>query len=154
MLYNKCYRWERDYAAENKVKKEEIIAAALDIVKEEGYDALGARTLAAKLNCSPQPIFSCFAGSAMNDKQVGGICGALLTNLTAWFSGIWFDISLVGGWFLKIAECLPFLHAVKFAEYIAAGHYGEITVHLLWLCGYAVVVAALAVVLFLRQMKQ
>ena len=31
-------------------------------------------------------------GSIFNVKQVGGICGALLTNLTAWLSGVWFDL--------------------------------------------------------------
>ena len=31
-------------------------------------------------------------GSVLTDKQVGGICGALLTNLTAWLSGVWFDL--------------------------------------------------------------
>ncbi|MBQ3153657.1 MAG: ABC transporter permease, partial [Clostridia bacterium] len=34
-------------------------------------------------------------GSVLSDKQVGGICGALLTNLSAWLSGIWFDLELV-----------------------------------------------------------
>ena len=38
-------------------------------------------------------------GSILTDKQVGGICGALLTNLTAWLSGTWFDLELVGGAF-------------------------------------------------------
>ncbi len=38
-------------------------------------------------------------GSLFSDKQVGGICGALLTNLTAWLSGTWFDLDLVGGGF-------------------------------------------------------
>lgn len=51
-------------------------------------------------------------GSVMNVKQVGGICGALLTNLSAWLSGVWFDIDLVGGAFRKIADALPFVHAV------------------------------------------
>ena len=36
-------------------------------------------------------------GSVLNDKQVGGICGALLTNLSARLSGVWFDLDLVGG---------------------------------------------------------
>ena len=36
-------------------------------------------------------------GSILNDKQVGGVCGALLTNLSAWLSGTWFDLDLVGG---------------------------------------------------------
>lgn len=50
-------------------------------------------------------------GSLLNVKQVGGICGALLTNLTAWFSGTWFDLELVGGAFKRIADVLPFVHA-------------------------------------------
>ena len=40
-------------------------------------------------------------GSILTDKQVGGVCGALLTNLSAWLSGIWFDLELVGGVFKK-----------------------------------------------------
>ena len=52
-------------------------------------------------------------GSILNEKQVGGICGALLTNLSAWLSGIWFDLSLVGDAFRKIAYALPFVHAVE-----------------------------------------
>ncbi len=46
-------------------------------------------------------------GSIFTDKQVGGICGALLTNLSAWLSGTWFDLDLVGGAFKKIADLLP-----------------------------------------------
>ena len=42
-------------------------------------------------------------GSILGVKQVGGICGALLTNLSAWFSGVWFDLELVGGFFEKLA---------------------------------------------------
>ena len=57
-------------------------------------------------------------GSVFNVKQVGGMCGALLTNLTAWLSGIWFDLDLVGGAFKKVAELLPFctLHPYFFAR--------------------------------------
>ena len=56
-------------------------------------------------------------GSVLTDKQVGGICGALLTNLSAWLSGIWFDLELVGGMFQKIAYALPFVHAVEIERY-------------------------------------
>ena len=51
-------------------------------------------------------------GSALTEKQVGGICGALLTNLSAWLSGIWFDIDMLGKVFMRIANTLPFIHAV------------------------------------------
>ena len=52
-------------------------------------------------------------GSILGVKQVGGICGALLTNLSAWLSGVWFDLKLVGGFFEKIANFLPFVHAAE-----------------------------------------
>jgi ABC-2 type transport system permease protein len=89
-------------------------------------------------------------GSILNDKQVGGICGALLTNLSAWLSGIWFDLELVGGAFKKIAYALPFVHAVELERAILAGNFGDVLQHLWWVLGYAVVAVLLAVLLFLH----
>lgn len=93
-------------------------------------------------------------GSVLNDKQVGGICGALLTNLSAWLSGIWFDLELVGGAFKKIAYALPFVHAVEMERAIIAGNFADIMPHLIWVLGYGVVIIVIAVILFLRQMKK
>ena len=93
-------------------------------------------------------------GSLLNDKQVGGICGALLTNLSAWLSGTWFDLDLVGGVFRKIAYCLPFIHAVEMERAVLAGDFSGIFPHLWWVLGYGVGVLALAVVCFLQQMKR
>ena len=93
-------------------------------------------------------------GSVFNDKQVGGICGALLTNLSAWLSGIWFDLALVGGAFQKVADLLPFVHAVEMERAAIAGNFGEILPHLWWVLGYAVAALAVAVLVFLRQMKK
>ena len=93
-------------------------------------------------------------GSILNDKQVGGICGALLTNLTAWLSGAWFDLNLVGGAFKKIAYALPFVHAVDMGKAALVGNYAEILPHLLVVLAYAVVSLILAVILFLKQMKK
>lgn len=91
-------------------------------------------------------------GSILNAKQVGGICGALLTNLTAWLSGVWFDLELVGGAFKKIAYALPFVHAVELERAVLGGDYASILPHLCWVLGYAGMVVAVAVLLFLRQM--
>jgi len=93
-------------------------------------------------------------GSVLNDKQVGGICGALLTNLSAWLSGVWFDLDLVGGTFKKIAYALPFVHAVEMERAILAGDFLGIFPHLWWVLGYAAVLLVLAVLMFLRQMKK
>lgn len=93
-------------------------------------------------------------GSVFNDKQVGGICGALLTNLSAWMSGVWFDLDLVGGAFQKIANALPFVHAVQMQRAVLAGDLTGIFPHIWWVMGYAVVLLTAAVLLFLRQMKR
>ena len=44
-----------------KVTKEDIINAAVEIVRDSGASSINARTLAAVLNCSTQPVFSNFA---------------------------------------------------------------------------------------------
>lgn len=93
-------------------------------------------------------------GSVFNDKQVGGICGALLTNLSAWVSGIWFDLELIGGAFKKISYALPFVHAVEMERAVLAGDLSEIFPHIWWVLGYAIVLFIVAVLLFLRQMKK
>ncbi len=93
-------------------------------------------------------------GSILSQKQAGGICGALLTNLTAWLSGIWFDLDLVGGAFKWIAGVLPFYHAVQLEQLVFAGEFSHILPHLLWVLGYALVSVLLAVLLCLRQMKR
>ena len=93
-------------------------------------------------------------GSALNVKQVGGICGALLTNLTAWLSGVWFDLELVGGAFKQIAYCLPFYHSVELERAVLYGNYSEILPHLLWVLVYSLAAAVLSAAVFLRQMKK
>lgn len=93
-------------------------------------------------------------GSILNVKQAGGICGALLTNLTAWLSGAWFDLNLVGGVFKKIAYALPFVHAVELEKAVLNGNYSKILPHILPVVGYTAVAVILSVLLFLRQMKK
>lgn len=92
-------------------------------------------------------------GSLFNEKAVAGICGALLTNLTAWFSGAWFSLKLVGGWFEKIAYALPFVHAVDMGRAVISGDYPNIFPHIWWVLGYGVGIAILAVYIFRKKMK-
>ena len=93
-------------------------------------------------------------GSVFNVKQVGGICGALLTNLSAWLSGVWFDLNLVGGLFGQIANVLPFVHAVELERAVLSGNFGDIWSHLWIVLVYAVLATVGAIWLFLRQMKR
>lgn len=92
-------------------------------------------------------------GSVFNVKQVGGICGALLTNLSAWLSGIWFDIGLLGETFAKIADFLPFIHAVEMEKAIIIGDFSAAAEHIFPVLIYGIITAAGAIFLFLRQMK-
>jgi ABC-2 type transport system permease protein len=92
-------------------------------------------------------------GSALTEKQVGGICGALLTNLSAWISGIWFDIQMLGKVFMRIANALPFIHAVELERAMAIGDFKAAIPHLWWVLIYAVVLMVIAIMVFLRQMK-
>lgn len=93
-------------------------------------------------------------GSLLNVKQTGGICGALLTNVSAWLSGIWFDLALVGSVFQRIAELLPFVHAVQLQRAAIAGNLSGIFSHLWPVLVYAAVTAFGAIAVFLKQMKQ
>ena len=93
-------------------------------------------------------------GSILTDKQVGGICGAALTNISAWLSGTWFDLDLVGGAFKKIAYSLPFVHAVEMQRELLAGNFAGIFPHVWWVLGYSAAILTAAVLLFLRQMRR
>ena len=93
-------------------------------------------------------------GSVLNVKQVGGVCGALLTNLTAWLSGVWFDLELVGGSFRKIANMLPYIHAVELERAMINGDYSELLPHVCVVIGYTIVITIGAILVFLRQMKK
>ena len=93
-------------------------------------------------------------GSLLGVKQVGGICGALLTNISAWLSGIWFDLELVGGAFKDIAELLPFYHAVEMEKSLLIGNYQIAFNHLIPVLIYTVIITFTAILCFLSQMKK
>ena len=95
-----------------------------------------------------------FCGSLLGAKQVGGICGALLTNLSAWLSGVWFDISLVGGFFEKAARVLPFIHAVELEKALFSGNLEAALAHALPVVLYSLGAVVAAVLAFLGQMKK
>ena len=44
-----------------RITKEEIVNTAVELVRISGEDAINARTIAAAINCSTQPVFSNFA---------------------------------------------------------------------------------------------
>ena len=119
---------------------------------------ISANIFYAVMGILPMAVFNIalglLCGSILSAKQVGGICGALLTNLSAWFSGVWFDLNLVGGTFKKIANLLPFLHAAELEKSLFAGNFEAAAAHILPILLYSILTTAAAVVSFLRQMKR
>ncbi len=93
-------------------------------------------------------------GSFLGVKQVGGICGALLTNLSGWLSGVWFDLSLAGSFFEKIADALPFFHAAETVKALFSGNYQLAAKHIIPVLVYSALATSVAVVCFLRQIKK
>ncbi|MGN1416877.1 MAG: ABC transporter permease [Oscillospiraceae bacterium] len=92
-------------------------------------------------------------GTVLNEKAVGGLCGALLTNLTAFTSGAWFDLAMVGGGFKKVCDLLPFSHSVNIGRAALAGNYGDIFPDMFWVIGYMLAAFIAAIILFTRKMK-
>ena len=119
---------------------------------------VSANILYAILGIIPMAIFNItlglLCGSVFGVKQVGGICGALLTNLAAWLSGVWFDLELVGGVFEKVANALPFMHAAELEKALFTGNLQGAATHILPVALYSVLITAVAVFCFLRQMKK
>ena len=93
-------------------------------------------------------------GSLLGVKQVGGICGALLTNLSAWLSGVWFDLKLVGGIFEKIANALPFYHAAEMEKALFGGDFEMAVSHIVPILFYSIIITVVAICCFLKQMKR
>jgi ABC-2 type transport system permease protein len=92
-------------------------------------------------------------GTILNDKQVGGVCGALLTNFSAWLSDTWFQVDLAGATFAAIAKALPFYHAVEAGRFALAGDYAHVFPDLWWVLGYATLLTAIAILIFRSKMN-
>lgn len=45
-----------------KITKEMILDTALDITRQSGFEAVNARSIAARLHCSTRPLFTCYSG--------------------------------------------------------------------------------------------
>ncbi|MBR3929681.1 MAG: ABC transporter permease [Clostridia bacterium] len=119
---------------------------------------LSINVICAIIGMLPMALFNIalglLCGSLLGVKQVGGVCGALLTNLSAWLSGVWFDLKLVGGAFEKIARFLPFIHAVEMEKALVRGEFALAGTHILPIIAYGVCALALAAMFFIRQMKK
>ena len=99
-----------------KLTKENVLAAALDLVRREGIGALNARDLAGELNCSTQPIFSNFV--SMSDVRDSVVVAAyeLYAKRTAeeMASGEYPPYKASGMAYIRFAKDEPHLFAAIF----------------------------------------
>lgn len=91
-------------------------------------------------------------GIVFTYKQVGGIA-SVIVNVCAWFSGIWFDLDLIGGAFKEICYMLPFSHAVDIIKEAFNGNYNLIFEHIIWVMCYSIIFFAISVFLFKKKMR-
>ena len=119
---------------------------------------VSANIIYAVIGIIPMAVFNIalglLCGSIFGVKQVGGICGALLTNLSAWLSGVWFDLKLVGGFFEKFANALPFFRAAEAEKALFGGNSELAFSHILPIIIYCISITAVAVFFFLKQIKK
>ena len=119
---------------------------------------VSANIIYAVIGIIPMAVFNIalglLCGSIFGVKQVGGICGALLTNLSAWLSGVWFDLKLVGVFFEKFANALPFFRAAEAEKALFGGNSELAFSHILPIIIYCISITAVAVFFFLKQMKK
>ncbi|MEO6956789.1 MAG: ABC transporter permease [Antricoccus sp.] len=92
-------------------------------------------------------------GALFTANQVGG-SSALLINVAGFLGGIWLPLQLIGGGFKAVADALPFSHPVEAAQAATAGDFASIMPHLAWCIGYAVMVFAIAVLVFRRKITR
>ena len=93
-------------------------------------------------------------GSLMSAKQTGSLCGALLTNVSAWLSGTWFSLDLLGNTFKRIAYVLPFANAVDAARAALVGDVRAALPHTLIVLAWASLCFVLALLAFRRVMRK
>lgn len=118
-----------------KVSVHLLFALVMNVVAAVFYIALGA-----------------LLGVLFSYKQVGPM-STILINVSAWLSGTWFALELVGGVFERICYLLPFAHAVDMVRAAASGDYAGVFPHIFWVLGYALVVWAIAAWIFKKKMK-
>ncbi|TWI77754.1 ABC-2 type transport system permease protein [Treponema putidum] len=91
-------------------------------------------------------------GSLLNEKAVGGVCGALLTNIAGWLSGVFIPIDLIGGAF-KTIRLLPFYHSTEAIRISLSGNFSHMLPHLIVVIGYTAIIFTLAIISFNRKMN-
>ena len=92
-------------------------------------------------------------GSAVSEKAAPGLC-SIIISAVGMIGGIWMDLDGIGGLMKKIAWAMPFYHGVALARLPFGEGLSEMSGHLIWTLGSAVLFYALSIVVFTSRMKK
>ncbi|MCP6682867.1 ABC transporter permease [Bacillus nakamurai] len=92
-------------------------------------------------------------GAIFTDKQISGI-GTIYITLVQFLGGAWMDLNLLGETFNKIANALPFVHAIELAQEVIIGDYSAFNEHFWQTVGYAVLSLLIAILAFHKIYKK
>ena len=128
-----------------------FLAAAIAMGLEPGWHLLGGL-----LVMIPAALFyigfGLLLGATMKQKQIGALFSMFVT-VSTWFSGMWFDLGLIGSWMETLAKCLPFWYAVDAGRAALNKNYANLTTDISVLLLWAAAMFALAAVFFRRRLK-
>lgn len=90
-------------------------------------------------------------GIILTDKQAPSI-GSVVVQLVAFTSGMWFPVTIAGGFFEYVCKTLPFYHAVEGIRGILAGSFNIL--NFVVIAVYTVVIYVISSVIFKAKMLQ
>lgn len=96
--------------------------------------------------------FGLLLGATMKQKQIGALFSMFVT-VSTWFSGMWFDLDLIGNWMEILGKCLPFWYAVDAGRAVLNGSTAGLVTDILMLLAWAVTLFILAAVFFKKRLR-
>lgn len=108
-------------APKNKFTREEIVGAALEVVRKKGIDALTAKALAEELGTSTQPVFTCFNTMDAAKQEVRAAAERVYDKYAA--EGLAQDVPFLGfgRQYLRFAKEEPQLYRLLFLTKMEGG---------------------------------
>lgn len=109
-------------APKNKFTREEMVAAAVRVVREKGINALTAKALAAELGVSTQPVFTCFHTIEEAKREVCSAAARLYDSYVT--AGLHMPMPFfgVGMQYIRFAKEEPELYRLLFLTMQANGN--------------------------------
>jgi len=128
-----------------------FLAAAVILGLEPGW-----HLLSALLVMIPAALFyiafGLLLGATLKQKQIGALFSMFVT-VSTWFSGMWFDLDLIGNWMEILGKCLPFWYAVDAGRAVLNGSTAGLVTDILMLLAWAVTLFILAAVFFKKRLR-